>query len=339
MSKCNKCSKTVNKRAPGLQCNKCSKWFHSACLSLPNELLLAISTNDAVDWKCRSCINGGQTKKRASVILPEVEEEEDETEIKDNTPKIKIDLGKATPNQVLEDMNKKLEKLELLQEMKKKLDDVSASVDYLSKQYDKLIENQVKLEKKIMTVENKNVYLEKCNKALEERVSALEAKSKDKNIEVSGLLYKEGEDIISVVKEMSVKLELNPDSICEAVRVVSGNADKKQRPPPVIVQLASQTDKNKWLAKKKGRLTNGQVFNVQDDTPIYINEDLPRSTRQLLWNAKQVLKDECRFKFVWVQGGRILARQDESEEHKKIYTIRTDGDLEYLKKTFLKCNK
>lgn len=299
---------------------------------MPNELLVAISSSETVEWKCQGC--SVQTKsKRSSVILPE---QNDGEQAKDKTPKLKTDLETATPSQLLEYVNKKLE---ILYDMKNSLQDVVESVEYLSNKYDELMQDQTKLEKKVVSLENKNIYLEKYNKSLEERIYALEAKAKDKNIEVAGLKCVDGENLMTLVKKLAKNLEINPDSIREAVRVGGGNPDKRQRPASVIVQLATHEDKNLWLSKKKTRVTNGDIFNDQDTSHIYINEDLPRSTRQLLWNAKQVLKEQLKFKYVWVQGGKILARQDESEEHKKIYVIRGEEDLGNLKKIFLKQNQ
>ncbi|KAJ2941875.1 hypothetical protein O0L34_g10689 [Tuta absoluta] len=250
-----------------------------------------------------------------------------------NSPKVeaklKVDAKKVTVEELLTKVN---EKLEIMVGIKDALDEITEAVEFYAEQYQQLIMEKEKMEKKIMTIENKSTYLEKCNKALEERVVYLETKEKEKNIEIFGLYWKEEENIEDTVKVISKKLELDPSTIVSVqkkrVHAEKPGERRTARPGVVIVQLATRAARDQWIAKKKSRLCNNDVYNDGNSKPIYLNEDLPRTLKQLFWNAKTELKPA--FKYFWVQEGRVLIRRDDPNDS-KIRVIRTVDDLIKIK--------
>lgn len=242
--------------------------------------------------------------------------------------RMNVDLEKTSPSAILGEVNNKLE---ILFSVKKTLDDLVEAVDFYAQKYEELVKAQQKMDQKMVALEQKNVYLEKYSAALEERISVLESKGKERNIEIVGLQSKEGENIKAVVEKLAKKINLNPINICEVMRVGVEKVDKenKQRPRSVIVTLSSSAVRSEWLAKKKERFYNKDVYSGGDNTPIYFNEDLAKHTRQLLWYTKTELREI--YKYIWVQNGKILARKDDSEKNKKIYVIRKEEDVNNMK--------
>ncbi|XP_045772707.1 uncharacterized protein LOC123872468 [Maniola jurtina] len=232
---------------------------------------------------------------------------------------IDVNLTEASPEGLLKELNKKLE---IIYKMEKKLEDISEAVDFYAEQYQQMVKFKEEAEKKIKSLEQKNVYLDKCNKALEERVLDLEQSMKVNNVEIVGLEKQDNENTTQVVRKIAQTLKLDPDDITETLRVGREN-DKK--PQPVIVTLKTRRARDLWIKSRKNLLTNKDVYNNNSALPIYINEDLPRATRQLFWNAKNQLKGM--YKYIWVQNSNILARKD---NEKRIYRIRNDKDIEKL---------
>ncbi|KAI5634400.1 phorbol esters/diacylglycerol binding domain (C1 domain) domain-containing protein [Phthorimaea operculella] len=222
--------------------------------------------------------------------------------------KIKVDMSSATPQEVLVKVN---EKLELLCNIQKTLRDLAKSVEFYAEQYQELKDHKEKMEKKVKALEDKNVNLEKSNKALEERINYLEIKEKEKNVEIYGLDWKEEEDIGKTVRKFAEKLSLNPASVVaiSKKRVSREKSSEKARPRPVIVSLATRAARDEWMAKKKSRLTNNEIYNNGDSRPIYINEDVTRFIKQLFWTTKSELKSA--FKYIWIQEGKILLRKED----------------------------
>lgn len=250
-----------------------------------------------------------------------------ERNIKGDIPKLNVDLGKTTPEALLAEVNKKLE---MIFNIQKTLDDLAEAVDFYAEKYQELEEQKQIQEKKITAIERRNVYLEKCNKALEERVSLLELKQTEKNVEIVGLEKSMGEDLKKIGETVAKKLSLDPARICEIKRVGTEKPTKpaqpRPRPPRIIITLDSRATRDEWISQRKIRLTNGDVYQNENKLPIYINEDIPKQTRQLLWEAKTELKTI--YKYVWIRNGKIYVRQ-EGEENRKIL-IRSSEDIERL---------
>ncbi|CAG4952438.1 unnamed protein product [Parnassius apollo] len=168
-----------------------------------------------------------------------------------------------------------------------------------------------------------NAHLMKCNKALEERVNELEEKDKEKKVEFVGLEKKENEDVAKIIIQVANKLHMDVSQIEHAERVgrIKPDADK---PLPVVVTLRTKGARDKWIRSRKKLLTNGEIYGTNNDNRIYINENLTRYKRNLLWVTKNQLRKT--YKYIWVQDRKILIRK--SDEQKKIMSIKSERDIE-----------
>ncbi|KAJ8720531.1 hypothetical protein PYW08_005996 [Mythimna loreyi] len=111
-----------------------------------------------------------------------------------------------------------------------------------------------------------------------------------------------------------------------ASSVRSESADhKKHRPRPVTITLSTRAARDQWLASRKThQLTNDDVFANGNTHRIYVNEDLTKHMRNILWTAKNELKST--YKYIWIQNGRVLLRKDDPNDS-KIRSIRTLSDI------------
>ncbi|KAJ2944191.1 hypothetical protein O0L34_g18169 [Tuta absoluta] len=238
-------------------------------------------------------------------------------------PKVKIILNpNESGEKILAEVNKKLA---IIYNMEQRLTELTNSVTFCSEQYQQMFEFKAEAEKKFKMMEQKNIYLQKCNKALEERVLDLESKEKEKSLEILGLEKQENENIKDIVQGLAMKLDLDPDDIEDAQRV-GQEKPEAEKPRIVLVTLKSKNARSNWLLAKKGkRITNNKVFGNGSDKAIYINEDIPKYKKQLLWIVRNKLKP-MGFQFIWVQNSNILAKKNNDE--KIIYNIRSEQDLE-----------
>ncbi|KAF9423065.1 hypothetical protein HW555_001369 [Spodoptera exigua] len=244
----------------------------------------------------------------------------------DMSSPIAVDVLNTTPEKLLAEVNMKLS---IVFTMQKTLEAMSEDISFYAEKYQELIEEKEKSDKKIKALEHKNVHLETSIKALEERVSYLEVREKGKNIEIYGLEEKQNENIENTVKVIASKLGIADGKICEAMRVGEEvKSDKKQRdskPRPIIITMATRTARDKWLATRKThKLTNSDILENGNKQRIYVNEDLTKHTRNLLWTAKSELKPT--FKYIWVKNGKVLIKKDDPNDA-KIKTIRTLSDI------------
>lgn len=233
-------------------------------------------------------------------------------------PKINIDTSKATVESLLAEVNSKLE---IIYETKKKIDELTEAVDFYAEQYQMMLNFKETAEKKMNAIENTNKYLQKCNESLQERIVILEQKEVEKNIEIACLDETVNEDTKKIVEKIAQKLNLNTNQIEDAKRV--GREKKEEgRPRPVVVTLRSKSARDEWITRRKTLLINKDIIGNNNTKRVYINENLPKSTRQLLWNAKKMLGDI--YKHIWPQNLKVLAKKDDNS---KIRWIRSDADI------------
>lgn len=176
---------------------------------------------------------------------------------------------------------------------------IKKSMSLLLEKYDALlIEHEeakgriLKLEKSHTNTTNKCVYLEKCNLALEHKMQELEQSSHKRNIEIIGVEQLPGENWKQVVCNLSEKVNLRTDEI-ESVRRNRIPKHGLDRPASIIaeIKVTGMQSREQWLAKRRDlTITSDIITNGTSKTKIYINEDLTKTTKSLLWNAKKELR-------------------------------------------------
>lgn len=97
-----------------------------------------------------------------------------------------------------------------------------------------------------------------------------------------------------VIKEIAVKLQL-PELTDEAVEAVHRLRAKEGKTPPLLVRFTERKMRDIWIQKRVA-LRNEH---------IYINENVTRRNRNLLWQAKNRAKDEA-YTFVWSRNGKLV---------------------------------
>lgn len=300
MVQCKKCKLFVSLSKDELvKCKgACEAVYHKKCVQSNKQFLIS--------GTCDDC----QPAKHSPIQVKTAQD-----------PKPATSSNEASGDNVLAEINKKLE---VLYSVEKKIVELTASVEFYSEMYQNLMDYKEESKKKIKSLEQKNVYLEKYNKALEERVQELEAKGNEKNIEIHGLEMHNQENIKTVVEELATKLNLNPNDIEDAQRV-GREKPGDTKPKIVLVALRTKSARNNWmLARKENQITNNKVYANGSDKRIFINEDLPKYKRQLLWTVRNQLKPKG-FQYIWVQDCSILVKKN--SEEKKIYNIRSEEDL------------
>lgn len=287
------------------------------------KLFLSTTKDDIV--RCKGACEGVFHKRCGKRVAQK--EICDDCAKKDGTPqpsKIDVDPSKLTVENLLQEVNKKLE---IVFKIEDKLQELTGIVDFYSERYQELVEFKETTEKKVTALERKQVYLEKYNKALEERVEQMEQKEKERNVEIVGLEKQDNENLPLVISNIAEKLNLNPKDIEEVKRVGSEKVGEKQnRPRPVIVTLRSKTARDIWIKQRKVRLNNDKIYGNGSKQNVFINEDLTKYKRQLFWSAKTQLKPQ--FNFIWIQNTNILVKKNELE--KKIYNIRCEEDIKFV---------
>ncbi|XP_046972771.1 uncharacterized protein LOC124539422 [Vanessa cardui] len=312
MSKCDACKNNITKTSPGLECSKCERIVHlnNKCTGLTNKQITALKAAPSLEWTCQQC-QQESPRRYASIIIPEEEEEDDESPVQINANKFLKNITKEVEKTIKSELR---ELNDSLQFHSAKLDEVVECIDA----FKKTIKN---LERKNIELTNKNNNLEIRLGALEQRLQELEQEKLAKFIEIANVPYQKNEEIKEIVEKVAIKLKVPKEGI-KSVRRLQGRNDQI-----IKVELEDESTQEKWIIAAKGTKTTVSDINPTDkgnNNIVYIREAMTKLNKKIFWNAKQELKINQNFKFVWFKKGYVRARKDENE---KTYTLKTMDDL------------
>lgn len=284
---CAKCNLMVslNKRAI---CSTCSNDFHTACTNFKTQT----NFNNAKDsWKCETCTsklkNVVSRKKLDGYLNNEYSENY-------NLDSVKTDLKLV--------MNK-------MESLSNNIKSIEKSIGFCS---DSINDFKVKLEmavNKISNIENKMLnYENKCDK-LEKEVTFLKAVINNNeqimlanNIEISGIPKTANENITEVVKTLaqSLKCDIQDCDIIDAFR----SKAYKNNDGNIFAHLISKNIKELFVKNVKLQYKNNNPLLANKihwnfpENKIFINDQLTRHNKKLLWISKEVAKN-YNYKYTW----------------------------------------
>lgn len=197
------------------------------------------------------------------------------------------------------------------------------------------------MQKTLKTILKENQELKKENELLKKeinlqhrRIVKLEIeedgrkqKEMELKLEISGLPTQGCEDLGATVNHIFSKVGVVVDEgeVIECHREKQGN---------VVVALNNYNTKEKILQKaqemRKTTKIDTKLFNLSGPCrPIFISQKLTQRAKYLLARAKQVLKNESKFKYVWTKYGNVYAREKDGD---KVHKILSEDDINKLSK-------
>lgn len=188
-----------------------------------------------------------------------------------------------------------------IEELKTKLNtEQAANAKYVS-EHEKLLERCANLERTTADLESRLVHSEQY--------------SRNKNLEIQGVVKMEGESVAAILSKIGDAIEepIAETDIEICHRVPSRNPGKSS----IIVQFKSRAKRDTTLRKaKKKRLTNEDI-GLDNTTPVYVNEHLCPAVKLLLGMAVK-RKHDNHWKSVWTYNGKVFAKQTEDSDAVRI---------------------
>ena len=172
---------------------------------------------------------------------------------------------------------------------------ITAKYDDLKLDYDNLILKNKKQEEEIKSLQTSSKLIAE-NEAKEfDKIDALEQYGRRQNLEIVGIPETQGEDTNKLVIEVAkmLNIEVTPDQISTSHRLPTRrtrheNNSIKTFPPPIIVRFVNRDVRNKIYANRKlTRDLDCNKFSVYGTKSVFINENLTRPRKKLLWMTKQ----------------------------------------------------
>lgn len=307
MASCGVCVKAISSKQLKLECSDCESDFHGSCLKMSKADVDCI-TADGMNWRCTPCAE----KRRKSLRFESVA----------GDGKLTLDDVMKTINEIVENQKKQEKSFnasyelihEKLEENIKCVRDQNKSIEKCLKIIDQLVEENTSLNKKVLD--------------LERRVDDMEQYSRVNAVEIHGIPVAQNEDVLNVVKEVGKALDMNiVDTMVDACHRLGKKPGPKGEPPGIIVKFVRRFDKEELLRKRRVKKEfSTRHMNMNVDTPVYINESLSAARRRLVAAAREV-KRERQYKYLWVRGGKIFLRKEDSAA---VIKVACQADLDSL---------
>jgi len=295
---CNFCEQTIDYVAEAITCGNCKRTFHpNPCSTLTQTSWKAMSSQNRRDWRCNIC---RKVRCRA---------DEDEASDSSISKRYRADNGsmrslKGELTSRMDEMSSKFEGM--FGEIKEHLKETSISQGALTKKIEELMAECKLKDKKIDSLEARVNNLEQ--KLLENNVVIVNAPSLKPPVETLLDIAKAAE--VSIVGAEIVDAYRTKDNKL-IVKFVNKKTKillmKKVRERKVTCDCIS----NRSIGSSSSNNSSSST-NSNNNKKIFVNDELTRSNRHLLWLAKGKAK-EANWRFVWVKDGRILAKKTEGD--------------------------
>lgn len=200
-----------------------------------------------------------------------------------------------------------------------------------------LITQNEEFRKKIELLESQAKKDREYISILEDKIEDLQRSTRKTCIEIKNVPRKNLEnrdDLMNIVSCLSKTINVNIGSrdVKDIFRLKGRN--EKDKNPPIIVELGStilRTDLLKktkeFNIKNKDKLRAQHLgFTVNEDTPIFISEQLTPKGARLFFLARDLAKSK-QYKYCWTAFGRIFVRKDDLA---KIICVQSESQVHLL---------
>lgn len=330
-----------------LECAECRLMYHHGCIerrSKSASLFKDLSQEFKNSWVCPTCVS---KKPKINLVDTPVRGSLD-AELTNITYRKKAQSVVDPPQHSVTDL-----RLIMREEMSSLLDDFKANIlhqidlqtgeilNRVTKVDETLISLQRKYEavkmdldvktKAITCLESENSELKCLVTSLNGRLSQVEQHSRSCNVEIQCIPEFKAENLFKTVKQMTqvINCNVNEVDIHLCTRVSKLNKDSK-RPRSTIVKFSCPRVRDEFLsaaiAFNKKAATNADKLNSShlgiagDRRPIFVCEHLSPTMKNIHAAARAKAK-ELNYKFVWVKGGNIYMRKNESAQYVLIKSI------------------
>lgn len=291
-AKCFKCKENISKLNSGFTCSVCTKKFHWNCGNLTTDIVKNIDVNNVL---CVTCDVKSKTNNSTMTNQKDV-------------------MSLSTLSDVIVSMQSDFNHLKSTQKtFETTLETFGVKLTSIS-ELSKYVEDH---DKRIEELEKTCVEYKQQLDSLSWKLDDSEQKNRTNNVQIDGIPLVKNENLFEVTLKLvsSLNVEITKSDITNVTRVRTANP-KKIKPiicriknPVLVANILKAVRKNKPTLAILG--LNNENYNNSD--PIYINEHLTVTRKQLFFKTKQ-FKIKNNFEFLWVKNGKIFLKKNANSE-------------------------
>lgn len=342
---CAKCRLVVT---DGVNCSVCKGILHYGCAGIAETTYRKMTSDKKANWRCVSCRAGNNLA--TDVVPAETQHPQDPSSAPaaSGASSAELQQGFASILKEIHDFRDefRLIKTDLvtckdgIQEINTKLNEMESRVSFVEDSVSQMKE-KTELVAKLQSDLNTAT---KMITTLQQEFDAREQYSRINNIEISGLPFKKGENLNSILHDMYTVVGLtfeahHIDSIQRVRRFQTaddnegGDNDRgrssKNREPAVIVKFTRRIYKDQLLSAVRARkgITTSSIGLNGPALNLYLGDHLTPASKMLLKRARDLKRDN-KLAYLWIRDCKILARKTETS---KVMVINNNFDFNKIK--------
>lgn len=290
---CLACYQDFRKDEEVMTCVECCQCFHiGKCAGITERVYKTKDEETKKKLKCTACRNG-------------------------QTSSVNKKLAEISKNLAALTIN-----VEELSALKQTVASIEHSVQHISDSHDKLLEASVRhgkeieqLKKRVENVENSQDKQQVLK--LTQELNELQQYSRRLNMEVHGLPFAEGEDLLTKLQDLAQRLNL-PALSNSDIENLHRLPPRPNKIPATLIKFSRKSVKTAWLAKR-GKLR-------EHDMDIKFFDNLTALNKKLMWLAKSKAR-ELNYRFVWSSDGKVFVRK---EPNARAIRIASEDDIDKI---------
>jgi len=216
-----------------------------------------------------------------------------------------------------------------------KIDQLEKDVSFYSEKYDSLLKQVNFLNIKSLNDDITRIKASIRNsdseiKQLKDNINDMEQYTRRECLEIRGIPQQDGEDTNEIVRKVGdlvdIDVKTEDISISHRLQARTNRASKQPKEPSIIVKFARRDVREalyKARSKLRSKSTEDLGFARYTSQKIFIAESLTSRNHQL-FNECLKKRNECHYKFIWTNQGKILLRRDVNSP---VITIKTEADV------------
>lgn len=207
----------------------------------------------------------------------------------------------------LDDVMKRLDKLEILETIVETIRNIKSSVEQIQKK-------QLKLESRVNELSSENLSLKNQIETINSEVDRFKQHSLNTNLEIAGIPLIDNEDPIEIANRIFTHLGITDST---SIKYAYRKKTKKNRaePPSIIIATNNKGTRDQILKRKRRETLDIGILGFSDTEDrsqkrlIYVNEHLTNNNKYLLKRAKDLRRSGIVFG-AWVRNGYIIIKKE-----------------------------
>lgn len=336
-----------------IMCARCNKQYHTLCINVPDEDLLNEKSPNS--WLCPLCCSkqpkgdNPNTPVRPSTPTSMAD-------ITFNVTRRKVNQGRPEPLQIAslsseswrqeirdiirEEIRGALQETVAalsstltanLREMNTEIKEFKVSMNFLNSEFEKLKDDNIQYSKEMNQMRKENETLHFDLMDTKKKYVQLDQSLRANNIEIQCVPENKSEVLVNIVKLLgrAVNVGINENDIQYCTRIAKLKPDSI-RPRSILIKFNTSRLRDTLLAAVgaynrthvQDKLnTHDLGFTSSEKSPVFVVENLSPENKNL-HAAARIRAKELKYKFIWVRGGRIYMRKNETAD--KIYVRNLD---------------